>query len=276
MNKFDERMSLSYTDRAGFSENSCGRNLLELMEQKKTNLTFGADISDGDELLKLVKETGEELAVVKTHVDIIDSYSSRHTEELADLAKDLGFLIFEDRKFVDIGKTVKRQYEGGTFRIADWAHIVNAHTVPGPGIIDGLYEVARPMIEKGLDRGLLLLAQMTSKGTLATGGYTVKSVAMAKENPEFVMGYIGAGSVPPELKKLASIVELYQVIMTPGIKIGASYDGLGQQYAAPEEAIRAGSDNLIVGSGIYGAASSVEAAKKYRKIGWETYIERLK
>lgn len=276
MNKFDERMSLSYTDRAEFSENICGRNLLELMEEKKTNLTFGADISDGSELLKMVRKTGEELAVVKTHVDIIDNYKPQCMEELADLAKDLGFFIFEDRKFVDIGKTVKRQYSGGIFRIADWAHIVNAHTVPGPGIIDGLYEVAKPMIEKRLDRGLLLLAQMSSEGTLATGKYTVKSVAMAKEHPEFVMGYIGAGSVPPELKKLASIAEMYQIIMTPGIKIGANYDGLGQQYAAPEEAVRAGSDNIIVGSGIYGAANPVAAAKRYRKIGWETYVERLK
>ncbi|KAJ2613004.1 orotidine 5'-phosphate decarboxylase [Coemansia sp. RSA 1365] len=238
------------------------KQLFANMERKKSNLSVAADVATKAELLLLADKVGPYICVLKTHIDIVEDFDMDLVAQLQGLAEKHDFLIFEDRKFADIGNTVKLQYGGGIYRIADWAHFTNCHVIPGEGIIQGLAEVGMP---KG--RGLLLLAEMSSKGMLATGAYTDKNVEMAVKN-EFVVGFIGS-------RRFTEDRDL--ITMTPGIGLHASGDALGQQYRTPETIVtKNGSDIIIVGRGIYGPGKDVAVeAQRYRDAGWAAYENRL-
>ncbi|MFA4931197.1 MAG: orotidine-5'-phosphate decarboxylase, partial [Patescibacteria group bacterium] len=183
---------LKLSERAERCENKVAQRLLELIERKKTNLALAADVTNEADLLKLADKIGPEICVLKTHIDIIEDFKPTLTAKLSELARKHDFLIFEDRKFADIGQTVERQYGGGIYKIVDWADIVNAHSVPGPGIIEGLKKV---IDEKGLDRGVLLLGEMSSAGNLTVGEYKKKTAEMAMANKDVVIGFICQGEL---------------------------------------------------------------------------------
>jgi len=269
-----ENLKMTYEERAREAFNPAAKKLFEIMEQRKTNLALANDEIDSKKFLELAEKIGPEIAVLKTHIDVLKDFSPSITKKLLDLAKRYNFIIFEDRKFADIGNTVKLQYSEGIYRIADWANLVNLHIIPGPGIIDAINNVIKEK-KDGLPRGILILAQMSSAGTLATGDYTKKAVELANANKEAVAGYIGNGGDTNELRKLAEIVFVGHAILTPGVQIQSKADTLGQRYTTPEEAILAGSDCIIVGRGIYEAENPLEIAKKYREAGWNAYLKRV-
>ena len=248
---------MTYFQRAKLIINPTAKKLFELMNKKQTNLCLAADLTDWDQLVSLVEKIGPEICVLKTHIDIISNLPSDFAKTLTELKEKHNFLIFEDRKFADIGNTVKLQYSKGIYRIVDWADIVNCHIIPGPGIIEGLREVG---LLQG--RGLLLLAEMSSKDNLATGDYTKTAIDWAKKYEDFVIGFIG-------MKKLIDDDKF--ITMTPGIQLAEGNDNLGQQYNTPENAIKNGSDVIIVGRGIYQSNNPQAEAKKYQKITWQAY-----
>ncbi|CCE66047.1 hypothetical protein TPHA_0O00780 [Tetrapisispora phaffii CBS 4417] len=261
--------TLTYEQRAKTHPNKVASKLLNLMAEKKTNLSGSLDVRTTKELLRLADILGPYICVLKTHVDILDDFSYEGTiKPLKELAAKHKFLIFEDRKFADIGNTVKLQYSSGVYKIVEWADITNAHGVTGSGIVAGLKAAAEECTKE--PRALLMLAELSSKGSLAHGEYTRGTVDIAKSDKDFVIGFISQ-------KDMGGKDEGFDwLIMTPGVGLDDKGDSLGQQYRTVDDVVSTGSDIIIVGRGLFanGRDPKVEG-ERYRKAGWDAYLKRI-
>ena len=64
------------------------------------------------------------------------------------------------------------------------------------------------------------------------------------------------------------------MIWTPGINLQVGDGELGQRYGNPRDAVLAGADGIIVGSGIHGMADPCRAAQAYADASWQALLER--
>ena len=206
---------------------------------------------------------------------MVSDFGPKTVKGLQHLAKEHNFLIFEDRKFVDIGNTVKDQYCRSRDRIYDWADIVNVAMTPGEGVVQALDQV----IETGrataaFTRGILILAEMTSKGSLAVGDYTSVSVEVAKKYKSSVIGFVATRELSSCATTAPTTDEDF-VVFTTGVNLACKGDALGQQYQTPQSAVERGADFIIAGRGICSSPDPVAAVKQYRKAAWDAYESRI-
>lgn len=372
MSKQHPTLKQSFAERAETAAHPLANYLLRLMELKSSNLCLSADVHTARDLLFMADKLGPFIVIFKTHYDLISGWDyNPHTgtgAKLAALARRHGFLIFEDRKFCDIGKTVQMQYTAGTARIIEWAHITNVNMDAGKEAVGALAEAAAkwhdrinyevktsvtagtpvsdtfdeaaeadgsrlepqaqaqeatnqsasasterkgsivsvttvtqsyepagsprmtkamvegddvlfPGIEEApMDRGLLILAQMSTKGCLMTKEYTQACIEAAREYRRFVIGYVAQ-------ECLNSEPDDNFIHTTPGCKLPPegedengqiAGDGLGQQYNTPAKLVGIkGTDIVIVGRGIITADDPQSEAERYRRKAWKAYLTRI-
>ena len=261
-----EKWRLKFEARSELANNPISKMILDKMAIKKSNLCVAIDVDSPKELLTIADKVGPHVFCVKTHVDILEDWTEDVAMQLRKIAKKHDFLLFEDRKLADIGKTVAGQFYGGMFKIGDWADLVTIHGIAGPGVISGLQGS-----NDDCHRGILIVAEMSSKGNLISGEYSQKCVEMMQEHKS------GAKVSTVGLicqSRLCKDPECIQ--MTPGVNLASTADNLGQTYVTVEEAIlKRGADAVIVGRGITGSKDGIEsAAIAYKNEGWQAYVKR--
>lgn len=84
---------MRYEDRSALAQNPLCKTLFDLMAKKRTNLSVAADVDTVDEMLSLADAVGPFIAVLKTHVDVFDTWTEEHVKKLKQLAEKHGELF---------------------------------------------------------------------------------------------------------------------------------------------------------------------------------------
>ncbi|XP_067127492.1 uridine 5'-monophosphate synthase [Centruroides vittatus] len=259
---FKTKSIMSYSNRAKLCKNPITKKLLQIMEEKQTNLCLAVDVTSFSDLLHFAEEVGSEICILKTHIDIIEDFNVDSMKKLKEISQRKNFLLFEDRKFADIGNTVQLQYKSGIYTIAEWADLVTIHHLPGPGIIRALKNIT-----VNQKNGCLIVAEMSSAGSYTTKEYATEAINLAKEYSDFVVGVISQSVLTSDPNVLH---------LTPGVKMSEGTDNLDQKYVTPDIAIKErGADVVIVGRGITEAKNIRETASAYRRASYGFYQELL-
>ncbi|KAJ8926373.1 hypothetical protein NQ314_021262 [Rhamnusium bicolor] len=259
----EDRLTLSFLTRTNLAKNPVAAELFQIMATKQTNLCVAADLTISTDILNLAEQVGPYICVFKTHIDIIEDFHPNLLKPLQEIAERHNFILFEDRKFADIGKTVELQYSKGIYQVSSWAKLVTAHSITGKGVLDAIKESVG--LEK---RGVFLLAETSAAGSLINENYTEATLTLAEQYPELIAGIVCQS---PLFLQTPGLIQL-----TPGVQLEAKSDNLGQQYNSPESVIlEKGADVAVVGRGITKSAKPEIAAEKYKNLLWAAYSKRL-
>lgn len=253
---------LPFAERSALCNQPVAKKLFAIMAAKKTNVALAADLTQCAQLLRIASLTGPHICMLKIHVELLQDYNRQFIIDLQKLSDEHDFLIYEDHKYSDIGAIVQQEYEKGFYSVVDWAHLTNAHPLPGPATLNGLKKTG---IAKG--RACLLIAEMSTAGSLWTQEYVDNTVRMGEANDDYVIGFVCQS-------QLTTSPHLFNVVS--GVKIEAGRDDLGQRYLTPADAvIKRGADIVVVGRGIWNAEDPAKAAKQYQAVAYEAHNSLL-
>ena len=201
--------------------------LKTIMNTKKTNLCFSADLDDNEKIVQILEDIGPYIAICKIHYDCMNQ-NNDVKQQIISLSIKHNFLIMEDRKFVDISYIVKRQYK----QYSNWVDLVTVMGNVNPQVVSEI-------------SCALLVANMSNNDF----DFTSKAIETSRLYPSNTIGFITQKRISEE----------NMICMTPGISFSSQSDK-DQNYRTVSDV---DTDIIIVGRGIYQQNNYVEACKSY-------------
>ena len=205
--------------------------LNELILKKNSRLCFSADVDDKNKLINILRDIGDKIVICKIHYDIYEDENQELKTKLIELSIEKDFLLMEDRKFVDISYTVKKQYR----KYSKWIDLITVMGNVNNEVVSNL-------------SGVVLIGNMSNNNYDYIA--SVKDIVTAY--PKHVLGIVTQYRI-----NLNGLIN-----MTPGInKQTSKVDD--QNYRTVDNV---DTDIAIVGRGIYNSENYVESAESFRYV----------
>jgi orotidine-5'-phosphate decarboxylase len=213
-------------------------------------LIVALDFPDAHQALEFVDRLDFSLCRLKVGKELF----TRSGPALIEKLTAAGFETFLDLKFHDIPNTVARACSAAA-DLGVW--MMNVHALGGRHML----EAARQALETGRGPRPLLIAvtiltsldqaDLAEIGLSHSPGELVKKLAILTRD----CGLDGVVCSPQEAHELKSTLGRDFLLVTPGIRSPGSDAGDQKRIMTPADAIRAGSDYLVVGRPVTQAAN---------------------
>lgn len=216
----------------------------------KNPIIVALDVDNAADARHLVERIGPAIDFYKVGMELYAAAGIGFVRELLDGGKQ----VFLDLKFYDIGETVKR------------AVAVVARTGVRFLTVHGSPSVMRAAREGKSDSALQLLAVtvLTSytDEDLAGMGFrgTISELVNFRARKAVESGMDGIVCSPLEVAGIRSLAGPDVILVTPGVRPAGADPGDQKRISTPADAIRNGSDYLVIGRPITRAADPAAAA----------------
>jgi len=230
------------------------------LQSARDRLIFALDVGTRDEGLRIADSLAGELRWIKVATTLFTSAGASFLGEL----KDRGFDLFLDLKFHDI----PAQVEGACHSAAALgAKLMTVHASGGQAMLEAAVRgaTAGAASTAGETPRVLAVTVLTSldQSDLSAMGVTrsLEDQVLGLAKMTQAAGCHGIVASPKELPFLRPALARPFGILTPGIRPAGAALGDQKRVTTPADAIRGGSDWLVVGRPIRSAADPAAATR---------------
>ena len=227
---------------------------VKLPSRPQDKIIIALDVPDTEGVLRLLDSLGEAPALCKIGLELFTAEGP----SVVKAVQSRGSRVFLDLKFHDIPNTVAHAVKSAAgLGVA----MTTLHACGGPVML----EAAAKAAESSGNKDLLLLAVtvLTSMDAaqLSATGVTVEPEAQVVRLAGLAAG-AGIGGIVCSPREIAAVRSAHAEklrLVTPGVRPTWAAAGDQKRVMTPAEAIRAGSDWLVIGRPITAAADPKEA-----------------
>ena len=228
----------------------------------RERLVLALDVDDFKKADELVSKLSDYVGVFKIGSQLFTAEGAK----VVNMVNKKGSKVFLDLKFHDIPNTVARAAEVAT-KLG--VYIFNVHTSGGYEMMKAAAEASKKIslalgVRKPLILGVTLLTSINQE-------ILEKEIGVKKKLEEQVVhlaklakaaGLDGVVASSWEIKEIRKACGEDFVILTPGIRPAGKSSDDQKRVMTPQEAIKLGSDFLVIGRPIRNTSNPVEAAKE--------------